>query len=152
MRYITKCTISEGRRLTTPLKERHRRSTAQSWFGQTRLQAIKWRLAVVRKLFFSLRLGEATKERAVSERKLAVDERVENGDGEWFNEKQCRLWCFYSPFHISSALLIGYCKVIPIAKWSSFALHACSSPVVEYFASPVQTFVQLERCASYPSV
>ena len=44
--------------------------------------------------------GEAIKESVVVEtsesQKLAVDEHVENGEGEWFNR--------YSPFHISSAL------------------------------------------------
>ena len=51
-------------------------------------------------------------------------------------------WCFYSPFHISSALWL-------LQKWSSFALRACSSPVVNFSPRPLQTFVQLEQCASY---
>ena len=54
--------------------------------------------------------------------------RMANGDGKWFNhfyEKQCHVWCVYSPFHISSALLIGYLQVITLP------LHACStSPLV----------------------
>ena len=42
-------------------------------------------------------------------------------------------------------------KVIAIAKCSSFALplHACSSPVVEYFTLPTPNFVQFEQCTSY---
>jgi len=49
--------------------------------------------------------GEAIKETIVCGR-----EQWGNGndDGEWFNqiyEKQCHVWCFYSPFHISSSLL-----------------------------------------------
>ena len=82
----------------------------------------------------------------MSQRKLTVDERIENGIGKWFNqfyEKQCRVWCFYSPFYISSALLIGYCKNDILVR------TACLRPVVEYFASPTLTFVQLEQCASY---
>ena len=59
----------------------------------------------VHKLF--LRMEEAIKESVVRGREQwvdAVDERVENGDGEWFN----RMSTFYSLF---SALLI-ICEVI----------------------------------------
>ena len=66
-------------------------------------------------------------------------------------EKQCRIWYFHSPFHMSSALLTGYRKVISIAKWSSFTLHACSDLVqlLNISPHPLQIFVQLEQCASY---
>ena len=30
----------------------------------------------------------------------------------WWIKTQCHVWCFYSPFHISSALLISYLQVI----------------------------------------
>ena len=50
---------------------------------------------------------------------LTVDECVEDGESMAMpNEfyKQCRVWCFYSPFRTSTALLIY------LQKWSSFAL------------------------------
>ena len=59
---------------------------------------------------YSLRTGEAIKESIVCElTELAVDERVEDGKSmamvNEFYKKQCHAWCFYSPFHIFTALL-----------------------------------------------
>ena len=58
-----------------------------------------------------MRTGEAIKESVVHEStELAVDERVEDGESvamlNEFYKKQCHVGCFYSPFHISTALLI----------------------------------------------
>ena len=36
-----------------------------------------------------------------------------------------------------------HCNVIPIAKWSSFTLHDCCSPVAEYFASLTPNFYSI---------
>ena len=80
---------------------------------------------------------------AIGLMKLAVEKHIENvvnGNDEChFYEKQCHVWWFYSPFHISSALLDWL-----FAKWSSFTLpsRACSNscPLVEYFALPTPKF------------
>ena len=121
---------SEGRRLTTPLKVWHHwRLTMQQktawcrWLVRTGLRgvcqaAIKWRMTVV-----YLRMeGEAIKESVVCE---STETHSWWACRVWwmamankFYEKQCHVFCFCSPFHISSALLVGY-----LQKWSSFALH-----------------------------
>ena len=50
-----------------------------------------------------------------------------------FYKKQCHVWYFYSPFHISTALLIY------LQKWSSFALPSCAYSTCN-FASPTPNF------------
>ena len=126
---------SEGRKLTTPLKVWHHwRLTTQvawcSWPIRTglwgaRQAAIKWRMAVVY-ASYSSRTREAIEENIVRESmELTVNECVEDGESmamlNEFYKKQCHVWCFYSPFHISTALLIY------LQKWSSFVLpsRAC---------------------------
>ena len=72
------------------------------------------------------------------------NEHVDNAGGEWFNrfyEKQCYVWCFDSPFHISTTLLI--CEGDPhwlFVKWSSFALlsDAC---ILHILLCPLKIFV-----------
>ena len=65
-------------------------------------------------------------------------------------QPQCHVCCFHSPFHISSALLIGYLQNWLFAKWSShshyLSMLALTCPLVEYFASHTPNF---EQCASY---
>ena len=144
MRYITKCAKSEGRRLTTSLKVwRHWRLTlnaqltGRNRFTRSLSGGYKWRMAVVY-ASYALWTREAIKESVVRvSTELTVDERVEDGESmampNEFYKKQCHVWCFYSPFHISTALLIY------LQKWSSFALpsRACSTC---NFASPTPNF------------
>ena len=135
-----------------PLKVCHWRLTMQqeiawcSWLVRTGLRgacqaAIKWRMAVVY-ASYSSRTGEAIKESVVREStetmtELAVDERIEDGESmampNEFCKKRCHVWCFYSPYHISTILLIY------LQNWSSFTLpsRACST---FNFTSPTPNF------------
>ena len=96
-------------------------------------------MVVVRKFFKTGRSNQrkcSSWWRAVSEQKLAVDEHVESGDAV-----PCLM--FYSPFHIFSALLIGYCKSDPCSHCVLALVQLSISP------RPLQTCVLLEQHASY---
>ena len=75
-------------------------------------------------------------------------------NGEWFNQKQHHVWCFGSPFHVYSPLVIW--------KWSSFALSlagqtlpwesglwivrttfTCLLHLMKYFAAPTSNFCSI---------
>ena len=141
MCYITKCAKLRGSkvdhasiRMTSLAIYNAARDSVMQLTGQncTSFQevcqvAIKWRMAVVY-TSYSLRTGEAIKESVVRKlMELAVNECVEDGKSmampNELYKKQCHVWCFYSSFHISTALLIY------LHKWSSFALpsRACST-------------------------
>ena len=103
-----------------------------SWLVRTSLRggcqvAINRRMAVVY-ASYSLRIeGEAIRESIVRKSTEMCSRWMCWGWGmamanEFYN-KQCHVWCFYSPFHISSAFLIVYLQV------PSFALpsRACST-------------------------
>ena len=79
-------------------------------------------MAVVRKFF---RLGEATKESVVRSRDQGVNGNSQSmsalrvamaNDSTNFMQSSSVSDVFYSPFHISSALLIGYYKSDPHCK------------------------------------
>ena len=128
-----------------------------SWPVRTGLQgacwaAVKWRMAVVYASYCLWMEGQAINSLWPSHIQGSVEQwvngnsqsmsvlRMANGNGEWFNkfyEKQCHVWCFYSPFHISSTLLIDY-----LQKWSSFTrpLRPCSNLSTCNFASPTLNF------------
>jgi len=152
---------NEGWMLTTPLKVWHHwwlrvqqlRIAWCSWPIRTGLRgafqaAMKWRMADMCIRYFLKNGRRSNQGKRILW--LSRKSRMVNGDGKWFNqfcETQFHVWCFYSPFHISSALLIGYLQSDShwlFAKWSLF-VHTTFSlaqicPLVEYFASLIRIF------------
>ena len=127
MRYITKSPNSEGQRLTMPLKVR---LTAQAWFGQND----EWQS------YASYFLRLATKESQQKLSRWSVSGMAMANDS---TKKQCRVWCFVVLFTFLVHFWLAIAKVI-----SSFALRACVQ-LWNISPRPLQTFIQLEQCASY---
>ena len=119
--------------------------TGQNWFTRS----IKWWMAVMYAKYSLGMEGEATKEST-----LRGTEQWVNGNSQssasrmaMTNDSTAVPWyvcCFHSPFHISSALLIGYLQSDPCSHYLS--MFALTCPLVEYFTSHTPN---LEQCASY---
>ena len=72
--------------------------------------------------------------------------RMVNGNAECkFYEKQCHVWYFYSPFHISSALPSGYLQSDP----RSHHHHMLTTTLVHLWNISSLTPHFQEQCASY---
>ena len=98
---------------------------------------------------YFLRLREATKESVVRGREqwvnwnsqsMSVSRMAMANDSTNFIKSSAVSDIFTVLFTFLTRFRSVIAKVIPIVKWSSFALHACSSPFVEYFASSTPSF------------